>query len=109
MPLQIHLLVHGTLSLYVLFLFLGVYFSKLYFLMLQATTARPRSRPIQAVPLVLMQARVHRPAAHVALGGTALAPLKQPATRATQANTKHRRASLVVQHAPVAITVPLKG
>ena len=56
-----------------------------------------------------MQARVRQPAAHVALEGTALAPLKQPATRATQANTKHRRASLVVQHAPVAITVPLKG
>jgi len=54
-----------------------------------------------------MQARVRQPAAHVALEGTALAPLKQPATRATQANIKQHQANQVVKHAPVGITVPL--
>jgi len=54
-----------------------------------------------------MQARVHQPAPHVALEGTALAPLRQPAMRATRANIKHRQANQVVQHAPAAITVPL--
>jgi hypothetical protein len=54
-----------------------------------------------------MQARVRQPAAHVALGGTALAPLRQPATRATRANTKHRQVKPVVKHAPAAITVSL--
>ena len=54
-----------------------------------------------------MQARVHQPAPHVALEGTAPAPLRQPAMRATRANIKHRQANQVVQHAPAAITVSL--